>query len=40
MGISLINLPNPGISINGVKAIKVVVVEENTGQNILVAAAE
>ena len=39
MGISLINFPNPGINIKGVKAIKVVIVEENTGQNILVAAA-
>jgi hypothetical protein len=31
--------PNPGINIKGVKAINVVVVEERTGQNILVAAA-
>ena len=40
MGMSLMNLPIPGISIKGVKAIKVVTVDVNTGQNILVAAAE
>jgi len=39
IGISLIKAPNPGMNISGVKAIKVVVVEESTGQNILVAAA-
>ena len=33
------NAPNPGMNIRGVKAIKVVVVEDRTGQNILVAAA-
>ena len=31
--------PNPGMNISGVNAIKVVVVDERTGQNILVAAA-
>ena len=39
MGISLMKAPNPGINIKGVKAIKVVVVEDRTGQNIRVAAA-
>jgi hypothetical protein len=36
---SLIKAPKPGINIRGVNAISVVVVEDRTGQNILVAAA-